>query len=414
MSSSDADADMCAADEPDPEQPRAERRVRLPSLGLAARRRRTVVAAWRSDGVADGVADGVPQAPPSVPSVPSVPNPTHIPAHAGEAAPAVSSMHTSAPWVETSPLGPEALPRAEPEQGRALVQLPDAPPQEAERGVYTLIAHGTAAGSGVPRSTGLWWQHRPAAAHHYRLVLVVLVATAILAASPLGSHALSAWMVGDGPRPGVEWSQVQTPGVPSGPWESSAAAVSLGSGGGAGPGVSAPGSAGGGSAGAWSAPTPTVSAPGSYSGSDGSGGVSPAPFQPWPPANPWMPVAGHPAYRINQASGYYPDSFGQCTWWSSWSRRDEHLVHMGNARWWVDSARARGMRVGTVPVANSTVVFQPGVEGAGGGGHVAHVERVYPDGWFLISEMNFYWNGGRWGWVDWRYVYVTRGVAFIY
>ena len=62
----------------------------------------------------------------------------------------------------------------------------------------------------------------------------------------------------------------------------------------------------------------------------------------------------------------------------------------------------------------ATVVFQPGVEGAGGAGHVAHVEAVYPGGWFLISEMNFYWNGGGWGRVDYRFAYARSGVSFIY
>jgi hypothetical protein len=32
----------------------------------------------------------------------------------------------------------------------------------------------------------------------------------------------------------------------------------------------------------------------------------------------------------------------------------------------------------------------------------------------MISEMNFYWNGGGWGKVDYRFVHEGWGVAFIY
>ena len=37
-----------------------------------------------------------------------------------------------------------------------------------------------------------------------------------------------------------------------------------------------------------------------------------------------------------------------------------------------------------------------------------------PGGWFLISEMNFYWNGGGWGRVDYRFAHSGPGVYFIY
>jgi surface antigen len=95
-------------------------------------------------------------------------------------------------------------------------------------------------------------------------------------------------------------------------------------------------------------------------------------------------------------------------------RPDENLTHMGNAMYWASGAAARGYRVGSVDAAGATVVFQPGVQGAGGAGHVAHVIVVYPGGWFLVSEMNFFWNGGGWARVDYRYAYQGPGVAFIY
>jgi len=87
---------------------------------------------------------------------------------------------------------------------------------------------------------------------------------------------------------------------------------------------------------------------------------------------------------------------------------------MGNARYWAGNAPRRGLRVGSVPIRGATVVFQPGVQGAAGAGHVAHVLALYPDGWFLISEMNAYVNGGGWGRVSYRYVHVGWGVSFIY
>ena len=59
-------------------------------------------------------------------------------------------------------------------------------------------------------------------------------------------------------------------------------------------------------------------------------------------------------------------------------------------------------------------IYPGGVQGAGGAGHVAHVIAVYPDGWFLVSEMNFYWNGGGWARVDYRYAHMGSGVMFIY
>ncbi len=200
-----------------------------------------------------------------------------------------------------------------------------------------------------------------------------------------------------------------------GPWATtSGAAEALGIGGGAGPGVKAPGSAGlpvtakAAPTAAPAKPTPKPSAPPPPSG------VLPAPVQPWPPADPFMFVPGHPAFGVSNPTNYYAVAWGQCTWWAQWKRQDEYLAHMGNALYWLGGAAGRGYRTGGVPVAGATVVVQPGVQGAGGAGHVAHVEAVYPGGWFLVSEMNFYWNGGGWGRVDYRYMHTGPGIGFIY
>lgn len=198
----------------------------------------------------------------------------------------------------------------------------------------------------------------------------------------------------------------------TGPWDASAGAINyLGDGGGAGPGVHAPGTAG-----LPVAPQHTAAPPSQPPSSpQPTGGVSAPPVSPWPPSNPYMFVPGHPGYAFAEPN---PDpywwAFGQCTWWAQYERQDENLKHMGNAQYWASVAATRGYGVGSAPAAGATAVFQPGVQGAGGAGHVAHVIAVYPSGWFLISEMNFYWNGGGWGRIDYRFAHTGWGVSFIY
>jgi hypothetical protein len=129
----------------------------------------------------------------------------------------------------------------------------------------------------------------------------------------------------------------------------------------------------------------------------------------------WVPPPGHPAYALPDYAGD-PNAalYGYCTWYAQYRRQDERLLGLGNAAQWAFAAPAHGLRVGYTPVVGATVVLQPGVLGAGAGGHVGHVEAVYTGGWFLISEMNMYWNGGGWGRVSFRYAVVASGVSFIY
>lgn len=209
--------------------------------------------------------------------------------------------------------------------------------------------------------------------------------------------------------------------LPSSAWASSASVNAIG--GGAAPGTTVPGSAGGPAPTTTPAPTPTH-APVQQPTPTPGGGVSPAPEAPWPPHDPWAATADHTGVEWVSGcwafSGGWGDAngwcrwFGQCTWLAAERARGEHFLGLGDAAQWRWTAAQRGYRVGTTPVVGATVVFQPGVEGAGGAGHVAHVVAVFPDGWFEISEMNFYWRGGGWGTIDWRYVYVTGGVNFIY
>lgn len=118
----------------------------------------------------------------------------------------------------------------------------------------------------------------------------------------------------------------------------------------------------------------------------------------------------------SSGQGYYPNYYpwGQCTWWAAQQRLDENLEGLGNAAQWAYNAPAHGLRTGTTPVAGATVVFQGGVQGASSLGHVSHVVTDYGNGSFLVSEMNYYSNGGGFGLVSYRVAYVGAGVSFIY
>jgi surface antigen len=129
----------------------------------------------------------------------------------------------------------------------------------------------------------------------------------------------------------------------------------------------------------------------------------------------WTPVPGHPSYGMSDFKGD-PNSgyFGVCTWYAWYRHQSEALLKLGMAGSWARNAPSHGYSVGSAPRVGATAVFQAGVQGAGGSGHVGHVEKILSGGWFIISEMNFTWNGGGWGRVDWRYVHVGSGVSFIY
>jgi surface antigen len=97
-------------------------------------------------------------------------------------------------------------------------------------------------------------------------------------------------------------------------------------------------------------------------------------------------------------------AYGQCTWYVA-SRRC--IPWGGNANQWYYNAAAMGFQEGHTPVPGAVVVFWPGGDGASSIGHVGYVEAVGPSGnipagEFLMSEMNFYGNGGGWARVDYR------------
>lgn len=81
---------------------------------------------------------------------------------------------------------------------------------------------------------------------------------------------------------------------------------------------------------------------------------------------------------------------GHCTHfvYSMVGKQGHQLSGMGNAKQWVNSAQNKGLQVDRTVKSGSVVVFQPGVAGAGGYGHVAMVERVNADGSYTILEGN--------------------------
>lgn len=93
-------------------------------------------------------------------------------------------------------------------------------------------------------------------------------------------------------------------------------------------------------------------------------------------------------------------AYGQCTWGVAArinqlglklkGRNGEKIPiinTMGNGQDWVRTAASLGGETGTIPKAGAIVSFAGGQYG-----HVAFVEKVYPDGSFLISETNYNGN----------------------
>lgn len=108
-------------------------------------------------------------------------------------------------------------------------------------------------------------------------------------------------------------------------------------------------------------------------------------------------------YWVNPNNYVYRPGFGWCNWWPEVMQPNRPNLLWGNY--------ARG----SWPAPGATVVFAPGVQGAGGAGHYGRVVAVYPGGqWMLISEMNFFWRGGGFARVSYRYVHTGWGVSFIY
>jgi LysM repeat protein len=114
---------------------------------------------------------------------------------------------------------------------------------------------------------------------------------------------------------------------------------------------------------------------------------------------------------IGAPVGHYPATgfpWGWCTWYVA-TRRP--VPWRGNAIEWYANAARMGFPVGAQPRAGAIMVDR---ESPIGLGHVAYVETVYPDGSWLISEMDY----GMFGVTDQRTIHPGQLngllVGFIY
>jgi surface antigen len=125
------------------------------------------------------------------------------------------------------------------------------------------------------------------------------------------------------------------------------------------------------------------------------------------PSSAVVPLpSGVPGVPTSQAShGVNPKfPWGQCTYYVSTRR---NVPWNGDAWTWFSNARAYGRPEGKVPVQGAIAVMWGSWYG-----HVAYVERVNPDGSFVVSEMNVKGVGVR----DERTMTVTSIplIGFIY
>lgn len=146
-----------------------------------------------------------------------------------------------------------------------------------------------------------------------------------------------------------------------------------------------------------------------YSGTSGTSTWLPA-------SDPRIKDSDFDAPSVQTTQTGYPGNayaLGQCTWYvyNRMAQIGKTIdPYFGNGGDWNDSAPGKGYTVTNTPVAGSAVSF----EGWYGGvssvyGHVAFVEHVYPDGTFLISEMNI---GGEYV-MAWRIMQNGPGLSFI-
>ncbi|GHO49442.1 CHAP domain-containing protein [Ktedonospora formicarum] len=109
-------------------------------------------------------------------------------------------------------------------------------------------------------------------------------------------------------------------------------------------------------------------------------------------------------------------AYGQCTYWASYRFHQLFGVWVpwyGNAWEWDSGARQYGYHVSASPSVGAIIVLQPGVQGAGGVGHVAIVESINSDGSVHTSNYNWYNNGGGFATLSYWDFYPGAGVSFI-
>ncbi|HEX6478331.1 MAG TPA: CHAP domain-containing protein [Ktedonobacteraceae bacterium] len=114
--------------------------------------------------------------------------------------------------------------------------------------------------------------------------------------------------------------------------------------------------------------------------------------------------------------GLYRFAFGECTYWANMryhALTGFWVPWLGDAYQWSYGAQASGWVVSSTPRVPSIIVLQPGVQGAGGLGHVAIVESINKDGSVYASNMNWY-AGGGWDTVSYYTFYPGSGVSFVW
>jgi len=107
--------------------------------------------------------------------------------------------------------------------------------------------------------------------------------------------------------------------------------------------------------------------------------------------------------------------YGQCTYWANmryYQLTGHQVAWIGNAYQWEAGAASAGWIVSSTPHVPSIIVLQPGVQLAGGYGHVAVVESILRPG--VVHTSNWNW-AGYWGtttYVD--FTYPMSGVSFVW
>ena len=237
----------------------------------------------------------------------------------------------------------------------------------------------------------------------------VLVGTALTVVTPLAHGETEGVAVGGSGPLGLPIAFDQANQAPTGHWVAVIGAQPAQGdiGGGAGPGVNAPGSAG--------LPvskhvtinkTPPAGPP--------TGQYSPVPFRPWPPTYAFTPVPGYHRSRcmarvasirgrLGNAHGGRKTS-GAMRISCIWGMRNSGPLARGRAATRYRPRHGRALRLSSSQAcrARGALAMWP------------TLKKCTPGGWFLISEMNFYWNGGGWGRVDYRLAHTGWGVQFIY
>ncbi|GHO42149.1 hypothetical protein KSX_03120 [Ktedonospora formicarum] len=107
---------------------------------------------------------------------------------------------------------------------------------------------------------------------------------------------------------------------------------------------------------------------------------------------------------------------GQCTYWAAYRFHQLTGVWIpwtGDAWQWSGQAAAYNWHVSSSPTVGAIIVLQPGIQGAGGYGHVAIVEKINSDGTVYTSDYNWYAGGGGFGILSYWNFSPGGGVSFI-